>query len=70
MLTPYERVIKAIGSTGRVARLCNVTRSAVQQWSRNGIPRDHILMLEQATQGSEYPVTAREMLEWGVQLKA
>jgi hypothetical protein len=62
--TPLERLIKALGSRKAIADLCRVTYSAVGQWADNGIPRKHVLPLETASKATEYPVTAREMLEW------
>lgn len=33
-----ERVIKALGETAEVARMCKVSMAAVSQWKENGIP--------------------------------
>lgn len=63
-LTPLQRIVKVLGTVEQVAQFCGVTRSAVTQWQHNGIPRKHVLPLEERTRSTDYPVTAREMLEW------
>ena len=69
-MTPLDRIIKALGSRVAVAKLCDVTASAVGQWHDNGIPGKHVLALEEATRSTDYPVTAREMLEWNPKVAA
>ena len=40
-----EKIIDRIGGTSRVAEMCEVTKSAVSQWRRNGIPLGHMKFL-------------------------
>jgi hypothetical protein len=42
------RVIDALGGTGEVARLCEVSDAAVSQWRRDGIPKARIQFLRLA----------------------
>lgn len=69
-MTPFDRISKALGGPPAIAKLCAVTASAVRQWADNGIPGKHVLSLEEATKNTDYPVTAREMLEWSPRQKA
>lgn len=41
-----ERVIEALGGPATVARLANVTMSAVSQWKLNGIPKLRLELFE------------------------
>jgi len=38
-------LIDALGGTTKVAALCEVTKGAVSQWRKNGIPRDQLKFL-------------------------
>jgi hypothetical protein len=40
-----NKIIDAIGTSSEVARLCEVTVSAVSQWRRDGIPPARLLFL-------------------------
>ena len=42
------RVIDALGGTGKVAELCEVTDAAVSQWRKDGIPRARLQFLRLA----------------------
>ncbi|MGE9659257.1 Cro/CI family transcriptional regulator [Snodgrassella alvi] len=38
----YEKDVKfiiALGGVSRVAKICGITRGAVSQWKKNGIPK-------------------------------
>jgi hypothetical protein len=39
------RVIDALGGTGEVAKLCEVSDAAVSQWRKDGIPRARLQYL-------------------------
>lgn len=39
-------VIEAFGGTTEVAKLCEITRSAVHQWRTNGIPKSQLMYLK------------------------
>lgn len=41
-------VIAKIGGNAKTAELCGVTRGAVSQWLRNGIPHAHLNFLRLA----------------------
>ncbi|OQY64733.1 MAG: hypothetical protein B6D47_12975 [Rhodocyclaceae bacterium UTPRO2] len=41
-----NKIIDALGGTNEVARLCEVTKAAVSQWRRGGIPRARLLYLK------------------------
>lgn len=43
-----SRVIDALGGTGEVAKLCEVTDAAVSQWRKDGIPRARLQFLRLA----------------------
>jgi hypothetical protein len=73
MKTPLELIYDLLAPASNkteareaVAKVCTVTRQAVEQWERNGIPGKHVVTLEDATSRK---VTAREMLEWNAQLR-
>lgn len=42
------RVIDALGGTGEVAKLCEVSDAAVSQWRHDGIPRARLQFLRLA----------------------
>ena len=42
------RVIDALGGTGAVAQLCEVTDAAVSQWRKDGIPKARLQYLRLA----------------------
>lgn len=42
------RVIDALGGTGEVARLCEVSDAAVSQWRKDGIPKARLQYLRLA----------------------
>lgn len=74
MKTPLELIYELVAPDAKtltesreaVAKVCTVTRQAVEQWESNGIPSKHLITLEDATSRK---VTAREMLEWNAQLR-
>jgi hypothetical protein len=43
-----NEIIDAIGGTGEVAKLCNVTTGAVSQWRTQGIPEARLMYLKLA----------------------
>ncbi len=45
-LHPDSAVIDALGGSGEVARLCQVSSQAVSQWRRNGIPQPRRMYLQ------------------------
>lgn len=72
--TPLDRILEILGAgenltnqRERVATVCGVTRQAVEQWERNGIPGKHAFALEDATKKK---VSAREMVEWDPKVAA
>lgn len=44
--TSPARIIQALGGNAKTAKLCEVTRSAVSQWVKNGIPRAQLKYLQ------------------------
>jgi hypothetical protein len=42
------KIIDALGGTGEVAKLCEVTDAAVSQWRRDGIPKARLQFLRLA----------------------
>jgi hypothetical protein len=34
-----SRIIDALGGTGKVAEICDLTDAAISQWRNNGIPK-------------------------------
>lgn len=43
-----EKIIKELGGSAVVARLCEITVGAVSQWKKTGIPRSRLKYLELA----------------------
>lgn len=43
-----SQIIDALGGTGAVARLCEVTKGAVSQWRENGIPPARLMFMRLA----------------------
>ena len=43
-----SRIIDALGGTGEVARMCEVSDAAVSQWRKDGIPRARLQYLRLA----------------------
>ena len=43
-----NEIIDALGGTGEVAKLCNVTTGAVSQWRTQGIPEARMMYLKLA----------------------
>lgn len=41
-------IIEKLGGTNQVARLCEVSKSAVSQWRVNGIPKSRLMYLKLA----------------------
>jgi len=48
-------IIRALGGTSKVAKLCGISMPSVSQWKHNGIPDDKMIFLaaklEKATDG-------------------
>jgi hypothetical protein len=61
---PAERLVKGLGGRGEVAAKFRVSREAVRLWEEKGIPTDRALDVEEQTRGTEYEITAREVLEF------
>jgi transposase len=63
-MTPAEKLLKAFGdSRSSVAARFNVSTEAVRLWLKNGIPADRALDAEEATRGTDFAITALEVLE-------
>lgn len=45
---PAEKVIRELGGPAKIAKLCDITRSAVCQWKKNGIPKGQLNFLRLA----------------------
>jgi DNA-binding transcriptional regulator YdaS (Cro superfamily) len=45
-LNPVERVIKAVGGLGALAKRLDISRQAVDKWRRAGVPAERVLFLE------------------------
>ena len=43
-----EKVIDALGGTGEVARLCQVSDPAISAWKKEGIPKARLMFLRLA----------------------
>jgi len=48
-------IIRALGGTSKVAKLCGISMPSVSQWKHNGIPSDKMIFLaaklEKETEG-------------------
>jgi len=42
-----NEIIDALGGTGEVARLCQITTGAVSQWREKGIPKSWMMFFRQ-----------------------
>jgi DNA-binding transcriptional regulator YdaS (Cro superfamily) len=45
-LTPVDRVIKAVGGLGALAKRLDISRQAIDKWRRAGVPAERVLTLE------------------------
>ena len=48
MVMDSNQIIDALGGSGEVARLCEVSVSAVSQWRKDGIPRARLMYIQLA----------------------
>lgn len=62
--------MKVLGGRAKVAERFRISREAVRLWLVNGIPPDWALDVEDATRGSEFPVSALEILQHAQQRRA
>jgi DNA-binding transcriptional regulator YdaS (Cro superfamily) len=50
-----REIIRALGGTSKVAKLCGISMPSVSQWKKNGIPSDKMIFLaaklEKETEG-------------------
>ena len=44
--TPFDRAIISVGSKNRMAKLLKVSRQAVQNWHKHGVPAERVLSVE------------------------
>jgi DNA-binding transcriptional regulator YdaS (Cro superfamily) len=56
--SPIARAASIVGSATELARRLGVTKAAVSQWKRLGVPLAHCLAIERATNGA---VTRRDL---------
>jgi hypothetical protein len=50
-LISAEEVIRALGGPSEIAKLCEISRSAVSQWKGNGIPKSQLKFLKAVRPG-------------------
>jgi hypothetical protein len=55
-----SEVIDALGGTVEVSRMCNVTKGAVSQWRKNGIPEPRLMYLKLARPDVFEPVETEQ----------
>lgn len=68
---PAERLVSGLG--GRTAvreRFGLKSNEAVRLWLKNGIPADRALEVEEVTRGTEFAISATEVLEYAKQQRA
>jgi DNA-binding transcriptional regulator YdaS (Cro superfamily) len=58
--TPLQKLERVLGRY-RIAELCDCSYSAVQQWTKNGVPAKHALTLEEAARAAGEEITAQEL---------
>ena len=59
------KLVKRFGdSNAEVAKHFNISREAVRLWVKNGIPPDRALEVEEVTRGTEFAITATEVLQY------
>ncbi|WP_186084872.1 transcriptional regulator [Burkholderia gladioli] len=56
--SPIARAAAIVGSATRLANSLGVTKAAVSQWKRLGVPIHHCVAIERATDGA---VTRRDL---------
>ena len=65
---PAVKLVKRFGgSNAEVAKHFEISREAVRLWLKNGIPADRALDVEEATRGTEFAITATEVLQYARQ---
>lgn len=64
-LNPADRLVGGLGGRAAVAERFGVSSEAVRLWLKNGIPADRALDVEEATSGTQFAITATEVLEYG-----
>lgn len=66
---PAVRLVGRFGDKAGVAEHFGISREAVRLWIKNGIPADRALEAEDATRGTEFEITATEVLQYARQQK-
>lgn len=61
---PAERLVKGLGGRTAVAARFGVTNEAVRLWLRDGLPAQRALDIEEATKGTEFAISATEILQY------
>lgn len=61
---PAVRLIEGLGSRAAVAERFSVSIEAVRLWLKSGIPTDRALEVEEETKGTEFAISANEILQY------
>lgn len=61
---PAVRLVDGMGGRAAVAERFKVSSEAVRLWLKSGIPADRALDVEEETRGTEYAITATEVLQY------
>ncbi len=64
MENPANKLVNGIGGRSAAAAEFNVSTEAIRLWLKNGIPADRALDVEERTRGTEFSISAVEVLEY------
>lgn len=65
MDNPAVKLVEGLGGRSAAAKHFEVSSEAIRLWLKKGIPADRALDAEDASRGTEFAVTATEVLEFG-----
>lgn len=64
MANPAEKLVGGLGGRAAAAKRFNVSSEAIRLWLVKGIPTDRALDVEDVSRGTDFSVTATEVLEY------
>lgn len=64
MDNPAVKLVEGLGGRAAAAARFDVSSEAIRLWLKNGIPADRALEVEEESRGTEFAVTATEVLQY------
>lgn len=61
---PAVRLVDGLGGRAATAERFRVSSEAVRLWLKNGIPADRALDVEEETRGTDFAISANEVLQY------